>query len=335
MTTENKTKATTSPSPKGKRRGGKGFFSIHGWGVKLLFVVLLVFLLRTFAFTTYLIPSSGMENALFRGEGILVNKWSYGLRTPYLSHFAYHRWCEAPIQVKNIVVFNNPAARRQPIVDQREIFISRCIGTPGDTLMVDSMFNVIAPDSKYSPDHKRLYTYPREKERQVDSLLSILAIPRDKLMGQNKEKNVRSFSRYEYYLLEQAMSGQCWIEPLQKTQEEDAHPLIIPGKGRAVRVYPWNITLLRNTLVMHEGKHAEIQNDTLYVEGRPSQHCYFTQDYYWMASNNSVNYSDSRLFGFVPKDHVIGRASRIWFSKEDQTELLDGYRWKRFFQEIK
>ena len=49
---------------------------------------------------------------------------------------------------------------------------------------------------------------------------------------------------------------------------------------------------------MHEGKQAEIKNDTLYIDGKPTQHCFFTKDYYWMASNNSVNLSDSRLFGF-------------------------------------
>ena len=89
------------------------------------------------------------------------------------------------------------------------------------------------------------------------------------------------------------MNGKSWIQPLQQSLQEEAKPLIVPGKGKAVRVYPWNRTLLRNTLVLHEGKQAEIRNDTLYIEGRPSQHCYFTKDYYWMASNNSVNLSDS------------------------------------------
>lgn len=45
------------------------------------------------------------------------------------------------------------------------------------------------------------------------------------------------------------------------------------------------------------------------------QHCYFTKDYYWVSANNSINLSDSRLFGFVPKDHIIGKASLIWFPR--------------------
>lgn len=202
-------------------------------------------------------------------------------------------------------------------------------------MLIDSLFNVVDRNTQLGPDRKQLYTYPQTKEQQLDSLLSILSIGSNELMGQHEGKNVRSFSRYEYYLLEQAMNGKSWIQPLSQSRQEETKPLIIPGKGKAVRVYPWNRTLLRNTLVLHEGKQAEIRNDTLYIEGRPSQHCYFTKDYYWMASNNSVNLSDSRLFGFVPQDHVIGKASRIWFSKKDHTGIFNGYRWNRFFQPVK
>ena len=297
--------------------------------------IAVVLLLRGFAFTSCLIPSTGMENSLFQGERILVNKWSYGLRVPLMSLFSYHRWCERSVRQQDVVVFNNPAAIGQPTIDRREIYISRCIGTPGDTLLVDSLFSVSSPEAQLNPDKKRLYTYPAAKEQLITSLMQTLSITNDGLMGSNDSTHVRSFSRYEYYLLEQAISDQNWIQPLPEKSEKELKPLIVPGKGKALRVYPWNITLLRNTLVMHEGKQAEIKNDTLYIDGKPTQHCFFTKDYYWMASNNSVNLSDSRLFGFVPQDHIIGKASLIWFSKEKGTGIFDGYRWNRFFQSVK
>ena len=297
--------------------------------------IAVVLLLRGFAFTSSLIPSTGMENSLFQGERILVNKWSYGLRVPLMSLFSYHRWCERSVRQQDVVVFNNPAAIGQPTIDRREIYISRCIGTPGDTLLVDSLFSVSSPEAQLNPDKKRLYTYPAAKEQLITSLMQTLSITNDGLMGSNDSTHVRSFSRYEYYLLEQAISDQNWIQPLTEKSEKELKPLIVPGKGKALRVYPWNITLLRNTLVMHEGKQAEIKNDTLYIDGKPTQHCFFTKDYYWMASNNSVNLSDSRLFGFVPQDHIIGKASLIWFSKEKGTGIFDGYRWNRFFQSVK
>ena len=297
--------------------------------------IAVVLLLRGFAFTSCLIPSTGMENSLFQGERILVNKWSYGLRVPLMSLFSYHRWCERSVRQQDVVVFNNPAAIGQPTIDRREIYISRCIGTPGDTLLVDSLFSVSSPEAQFNPDKKRLYTFPATKEQFITSLMQTLSITNDGLMGSNDSTHVRSFSRYEYYLLEQAISDQNWIQPLTEKSEKELKPLIVPGKGKALRVYPWNITLLRNTLVMHEGKQAEIKNDTLYIDGKPTQHCFFTKDYYWMASNNSVNLSDSRLFGFVPQDHIIGKASLIWFSKEKGTGIFDGYRWNRFFQSVK
>ena len=297
--------------------------------------IAVVLLLRGFAFTSCLIPSTGMENSLFQGERILVNKWSYGLRVPLMSLFSYHRWCERSVRQQDVVIFNNPAAIGQQTIDRREIYISRCIGTPGDTLLVDSLFSVSSPEAQFNPDKKRLYSYPATKEQLITSLMQTLSITNDGLMGSNDSTHVRSFSRYEYYLLEQAISDQNWIQPLTEKSEKELKPLIVPGKGKALRVYPWNITLLRNTLVMHEGKQAEIKNDTLYIDGKPTQHCFFTKDYYWMASNNSVNLSDSRLFGFVPQDHIIGKASLIWFSKEKGTGIFDGYRWNRFFQSVK
>ena len=294
-----------------------------------------VLLLRGCAFTSCLIPSTGMENSIFQGERILVNKWSYGLRLPMMSFLSYHRWGERPVKRQDIVVFNNPARIQQPVIDRREVYISRCIGVPGDTLLVDSLFFASSAETGFNPDKKRLYAYPAGKEMTVDSLIQALAIADDGLMGSDDSTHVRSFSRYEYYLLEQALPAPSWIQPLSPSTQRPLQPLVVPGKGSAIEVHPWNITLLRNTLVMHEGRQAEIKNDTLYVDGQSVTKGYFTKDYYWMGSNNTINLSDSRLFGFVPQDHIIGKAWIIWFSKEKGSDCLEGYRWNRFFQRVK
>ena len=94
------------------------------WILAFAGAVVVVLLLRGFAFTSCLIPSTGMENSIFQGERILVNKWSYGLRVPFMSLFSYHRWCESPVRRQDIVVFNNPAGIRQPVIDCREIYIA-------------------------------------------------------------------------------------------------------------------------------------------------------------------------------------------------------------------
>jgi len=297
-------------------------------------VVVLTILLQCFALSPYHIPSSGMENSLYDGEQILVNKWSYGLRLPFMSLSGYHRLAAKPLKREDIIVFNNPGNLSQQTIDRKEVFIGRCIGLPGDTLIVDSLYSSISPD-KSAPDQKFLYTYPRAKEKQLDSLMHILAIRGNKLLGQDSIKCVRSFSRYEYYLLKQALQNSFYITLLSNEDSTEAyHPLIIPGKGKAIRVYPWNRTLLRNTLVLHEHKRAEIKHDTLFVEGKAVQHCYFTKNYYWVSTSSSINLSDSRLFGFVPEDHIIGKAWLIWFSKEKNSGVFNGFRWKRFFSKV-
>ncbi len=225
--------------------------------------IFVIVLFRGCVMSPYLIPSSGMENSLYEGERILVNKWSYGLRLPFMAWLGYHRWQEKPVQKEDIIVFNNPANLSERILSNREVFIGRCIGMPGDTLLMDSLFSAIPDDS---------------------------------------------------------------IE---------ARPFIIPGKGKAVRVYPWNKVLLCNTLILHEKKQAEVKNDTLYIEGKPALHCYFTKDYHWVEANNSINLCDSRMFGLVPKDHIIGKASLIWFSKEAGTGLFEGYRRNRMWTKVR
>lgn len=302
------------------------------WIIVLAGAVVIVLLLRGFVFTSYIIPSSGMENSLYQGDRILVNKWSYGLRFPFMSLLSYHRWSSRTVKSGDIVVFNNPAAIDQPVIDKREVFISRCIGTPGEEILLDSLYNPTGSIEKAGPDRKQLYTYPKEKEKTMDSLLHVLSIENNDLMGEDGQENVRSFSRYEMYLLEQACLEMNWLSPLKKDSEEKIRTLVVPAKGLKIKIYPWNATLYRNTLLLHEGIKADMKNDSLYIDGKAIPEYTFSKDYYWMASNNSINLADSRLFGLVPHDHIIGKATLIWFSKEAYTGPFHGYRWGRFFR---
>lgn len=298
-------------------------------------VLVIVLLLRSFVFTPYVIPSAGMENALYQGDRIIVNKWSYGLRLPMKSLAKYKRWKAKPVELGDIVVFNNPGPTDQKDFDKRETFISRCVGEPGDTLLLDTLFTIISNWEKAGPDRKKLYAYSNEKEHIVDSLLHKLSIKNNHIMGEDNHENVRSFSHYEYYLLEQALGDDNWIIPIHLQGEDVIRELIVPRAGQKVRIDAWNATLYRNTIVLHEGKHAEVKDNKLIVDGEVIKDYTFTRNYYWMASNNSVNMADSRLFGFVPEEYVIGKPSFVWFSKEPDTGLFSGIRWNRIFQKVK
>src|SRR3712207_7873817 len=81
----------------------------------------------TTLFRSCLIPYSGMENSLFQGERILVNKWSYGLRVPFMSLFSYHRWVARPVSKQEIVVFNNRSEEHTSELQSRQYLVCRLL----------------------------------------------------------------------------------------------------------------------------------------------------------------------------------------------------------------
>lgn len=280
----------------------------------LVSATLIVLLVRTFVVSSCSIPSTGMENTLYQGEKVLVNKWSYGLRIPFTaSHFLPEK-----ARKGDIVLFNNPNPMdKETPVFARGIFISRCVGVPGDTLMLNDEL-MVTGEAPLSPDSKVLYTYPYQMEDSLQLVLKQLGIEGNLLVGYTDERYVRSFSHYEHYLLKQKLGDSLDMKPVHTNDTTHSHPLVIPAKGKSVKVYPWNVTLLCNTIVHHENRRALVKGDTLYVDGKPTVSYTFRKDYYWMSSNNPVNLSDSRLFGLVPHDHLIGRASYIWYSSRKE-----------------
>lgn len=295
----------------------------------VLIAAALVVLIKVFAFTSCTIPSTGMENSLLRGERVIVNKWSYGLRLPLMGMTGYHRLAARGVERGDIVLFNNPAGKGT--IDRRELFINRCIGLPGDTLMLNGQL-IQTRDQVLSPDSKLVYAYPGEQEDLVVEAMRRVGIGDNKLVGFDRGDFLRSFSHYEIYLMRQELRGQVTFRSLQTDTADGVHPFVVPARGKAVKVYPWNAKLLCNTIVQHEGQQARLQGDTLWVDERRVTSYTFTKDYHWVASNNSVSLCDSRLFGFVPDDHIIGRASLIWFSKDTEEPFWHGFRWKRFFR---
>lgn len=285
--------------------------------LKAVFTAIAVALLvKMLLVTSCIIPSSGMENSLYQGEGILVNKWSYGLRVPFPSLWGYHRLGKKPVEKGDIFLFNNPDPRRESEwMERRELFISRCTGVAGDTLMLNRELTEIGGEV-LSPDSKELYAYPSAAEDLVwEALQSIGIAEENKLVSYLSDGSyIRSFSHYEYYLMVQKLGGKVVLTPLTSKQPQEVYPFVVPRKGMPVKVYPWNVALLCNTIRAHEHRQAEVCRDTLWVEGVPVSEYAFTKDYYWVSSNDPVNLCDSRLFGFVPEDYIIGKACLIWFT---------------------
>ena len=87
--------------------------------------------------------------------------------------------------------------------------------------------------------------------------------------------------------------------------------------------------------MIHEHRHAEIHNDTLYVDGKETHCASFSQNYYWVESLGKKSFVDSRYFGLVPESHIIGRAVGVLFSKDSRLPFYDGYDSNRIMLSIK
>lgn len=301
--------------------------------IAILLIAVVMLGVRTCVITSCVIPSSGMENTLFAGDCVLVNRWSYGYRVPLMSLFGYHRWGRGKVKHNDILLFNNPMADKQKTIDSCDLYVGCCSGVPGDTLMLNEELQ-LTNEKVVNPDSKQFYYYPDKCEDQVHNLLQKIGIKDNELFGYNGNNYIRNLSHYELYLLRKGLGKTVVFTCLRKDTGAGIHPYVIPSKGKPIKVYPWNAKLLCNTLVKHENRKAEVRRDTLLIDGKPVQWCFFSQDYYWVSSNNPIGLCDSRLFGFVPSTHLIGRAVMVCFSKGPHTSFFRGYRWNRFFQFI-
>ncbi len=111
-------------------------------------------------------------------------------------------------------------------------------------------------------------------------------------------------------------------------------PLTVPAKGRRIKVEPWNAYMYARTINAHEPVKAAVIDNKLCVDGRIVDSYRFQKDYCWMTTGNTVNRYDSRVFGFVPSDHLIGRMCRVLYSTDSSRPWYKRFRPDRFFLKI-
>jgi signal peptidase I len=124
-----------------------------------------------------------------------------------------------------------------------------------------------------------------------------------------------------------------WVFPLDtvnyKWNRDNFGPLTIPKEGVTVTLTPQNISIYRRVIRNYEGNTLDEQNGKFIINGKEATTYTFKMDYYWMMGDNRHNSLDSRYWGFVPIDHIVGKAWFVWMSYG-----TDGIRWKRLFRGI-
>ncbi|MDC3032302.1 signal peptidase I, partial [Bacteroidota bacterium] len=96
-----------------------------------------------------------------------------------------------------------------------------------------------------------------------------------------------------------------------------------------------NIKLYEDIILNYENNLLEVRNDIIYINNKEVAEYEFKQNYYWMMGDNRHNSADSRFWGFVPEDHIVGKALFIWMSWDKNAKGIKKVRWKRLFKSVK
>lgn len=341
------------------------------WIDALIFAVIAATIIRTFLIEAFTIPTPSMEKSLLVGDFLFVSKVHYGPRTPMtplsfpfahqeLPLFGGKSYSEAiklpyfripgfaKIKNNDVVVFNYPMEDDRP-VDKKTHYIKRCIGIPGDTIFIKKREVYINGKPVELPEKGQFaYEVLTDGTKITERTLDKLNITEGKGYG-----NV-----YRFFLEEEAVQAMKDINivksvtPIQmeagyyddyiypadpdfKWNVDNFGPLYIPRVGKTIELNPSTISLYRRVITAYEGKTLEEKANGIYlIDGKEAESYTFEMDYYFMMGDNRHNSADSRAWGFVPEDHIVGKAVFIWLSWDSNGGFLNKIRWNRLFNSI-
>ena len=239
-------------------------------------------------------------------------------------------------------------------VDKEDHYIKRCIGLPGDSLQVRNrqvyingqaaqnpahiqfLYQVTAPDGLNGKALERIGLSPGDviKSRDLPANMWLLF-----LSNQEKEAIMSADTSVRVDYVDFSLFDR---NPLKLFPHDPKHfsgwtndnygPVYIPKKGATVQISPENIALYSRIIHNYEGNDLEVKNGKVYINGQESTSYTFKMNYYWMMGDNRHNSEDSRVWGFVPEDHIVGKPLFIWFSIKEGKNIFNGINWKRIFK---
>jgi signal peptidase I len=238
-------------------------------------------------------------------------------------------------------------------VDKRENYIKRCIARPGDTLQIKDQQVYINGKPQTTPE-KAQYTYrvKTDGSRFNSKLLQELDITEDILPdGQegiflltltkksaDKIKGLPFVQMVEKEVDPNGLNGKD-IFPYDSTYKWNRDffgPIWVPKAGVTVQLNLKNIPLYEKIIHHYELNSLEVKNGKIFINGKVATSYTFKLNYFWMMGDNRHNSADSRYWGFVPEDHIVGKASYVWLSLDKNKSFLDGkIRWSRMFRSVK
>ena len=236
-------------------------------------------------------------------------------------------------------------------VDKRENYIKRCVGIPGDILELkegqlyvngneQTVFEGVQYDYIVRTDGTSINKRTLEKlgiakaDQQVFSGSQFFfPMTNGQLEKLKKLRNVKNIKRVNM----PAGNADKDIFPHRKDYPwnvDNFGPLQVPKKGESVSLNLKNIPIYQRIIDLYENNELEIKDSTIYINGVATDNYTFNMDYYWMMGDNRHNSADSRYWGFVPEDHIVGKAVFIWLSLDKEKSLPSKIRFKRLFKSV-
>jgi signal peptidase I len=238
-------------------------------------------------------------------------------------------------------------------IDKRENFVKRCIGIPGDTLQITHTSVYINNLPLKDPDNVQYNYYIRTTGEKIsgDELAELDINAADQLNDPDEENYVFSLTRIQANGM-RIMSNISKVTRLENTSrnlsylsyfpydtefswnEDNFGPLVVPKKGTTVKLTLGNLPLYRRIIEVYEKNKLEVKDGKIFINNIPSDTYRFLMNYYFMMGDNRHNSADSRIWGFVPEDHIVGKAVLVWLSIDKNKKSFNKIRWNRMFKKI-
>ena len=271
-----------------------------------LFVTYMPLLFRAFVYDTFRIPTESMEPTLMPGDKVYVNKLILGPRMYKDLDSATSRRPELyrlkgfrDIRRNDILVFNLPVPYRWDKIEYliNFVYCKRCIGLPGDTISAVEGFY------RNSGTDKPVGHIPAQEELH--------------------KMHIDDWGDAKY------------IYPFDSTYNwtfRDFGPFYIPGKGDAMNIDDRNVKLYKLPIEYETQKKITVRDGVVFLGDSVINRYTFTRNYYFAAGDNAPNSSDSRYWGLLPEEHVVGVVTRVLYSRKGSGKKWD---WSRFMLPLK
>jgi len=344
------------------------------WVDALVFAVVAASLIRWLLLEPFTIPTASMEKSLLVGDFLFVSKMHYGTRVPKtviqmpLTHQkiwgtelkSYADWIQLPymrlpgftsIKRNDVVVFNYPIEFEYP-VDLKTNYIKRAIGIPGDTLEIRKGIVFVNGDYGFNPENMQ-FSYDVMTSRNLSNdFFAEYGINPDSYYtfsdGSGYLVNATKESAAELSKSSAIGSVKLRLDPddygdpklfadgsFFGWNKDNMGPIEIPYEGMTIPINKETMAKYAFTIEHFEGTtNVEVVNNELFIDGKKIDAYTFEQNYYFMMGDNRHDSLDSRYWGFVPEDHVVGKAWFLWLSLDKHKSMFNKIRWNRFFKPI-